>query len=270
MATSRTTGKPTGQSEAPAPARPRSYGTGDPAWIELCVPDTERAAEFYRRLFGWEHNRPAGEKLSFGLLEGERVAGFRPIDEGGSGRWSVYLATDHLEGSVTAAESAGATVLVPPQASASWGRFAVLTDPTNGEVGLWEAEILRGVQAQPGNGTPVWFELASIDHDAAVTFYGDALGWDCRELERSEELTYTVLGDAPDGGAGITGLQDWPDVRSRWAIYFGTPDTDASVRRVVEIGGTVVVEPRDTPYGRLAAVADDQGAVFHLMGPADD
>lgn len=269
MATSRSTRKTDAAAEPKPPAPLRRYQQGQPAWIELGVEDTDRAATFYKRLFGWEHNRPAGEKLTFGVLEGERVAGFRPIDEG-SARWAVYLCAPDLDASVSAAEDAGATVVVPPRASASWGRYAVVTDPTDGEVGLWEAETLRGIQAQPGHGTPTWFELATVDHDRAVTFYTDALGWDARELARTDELTYSVLGDAPEGGGGIMSLPAGEEAGSRWSIYFGTPDTDASVRRVVEIGGSVVTAPEDTPYGRLAAVADDQGAVFHLMGPTTE
>ena len=36
-------------------------------------------------------------------------------------------------------------------------------------------------------------------------------------------------------------------------------------------GGTVVREAADSPYGRMATVADDQGAVFSLisMPPGD-
>ena len=30
---------------------------GTPTWIELGVPDLERAMEFYRALFGWERHR---------------------------------------------------------------------------------------------------------------------------------------------------------------------------------------------------------------------
>lgn len=268
MATSRSTRKTGAAAEPKPPAPLRKYDQGQPAWIELREADTDRAANFYKRLFGWEHNRPAGEKLSFGLLEGERVAGFRPIDEDGSAHWSVYLCATDLAGTVAAVQRAGGKVLVEPTASASWGRFAVVTDPTDGEVGLWEAETLRGIQAQPGHGTPTWFELATDDHDRAVEFYRDALGWDAHELSRTEEQTCTVLGDAPEGGAGIVGLPGGQDVRSHWSVFFGTPDTDASVRRVVEIGGSVVAEPVDTPYGRVAVVADDQGAVFRLKGPA--
>ena len=44
-------------------------------------------------------------------------------------------------------------------------------------------------------------------------------------------------------------------------------DTDATVKQVGELGGSVVEDPQDTPYGRLAVVADATGASFRLMGP---
>ena len=45
-------------------------------------------------------------------------------------------------------------------------------------------------------------------------------------------------------------------------------DTDAALARVAELGGTVVRPAWDTPYGRMAVPADDQGAVFSLMSIA--
>ena len=42
-------------------------------------------------------------------------------------------------------------------------------------------------------------------------------------------------------------------------------DTDAAVARAVELGGSVVAPAWDSPYGRMAVVADDQGAVFAVM-----
>jgi predicted enzyme related to lactoylglutathione lyase len=51
-------------------------------------------------------------------------------------------------------------------------------------------------------------------------------------------------------------------------VYFGAADTDASVVRVQAAGGSVIREPIDHPYGRMSTVADDQGAVFSLLGDA--
>jgi predicted enzyme related to lactoylglutathione lyase len=35
--------------------------------------------------------------------------------------------------------------------------------------------------------------------------------------------------------------------------------------RAVELGGRVVQPVRDSPYGRIGVVTDDQGAVFSLI-----
>ena len=44
----------------------------------------------------------------------------------------------------------------------------------------------------------------------------------------------------------------------------GSDDVDKTVALVTENGGKVVRDAEDTPYGRLAAVADPTGAGFNL------
>ena len=48
------------------------------------------------------------------------------------------------------------------------------------------------------------------------------------------------------------------------AVFLGSDDVDKTVALVKENGGTVVRGAEDTPYGRLAAVADPTGAGFNL------
>jgi predicted enzyme related to lactoylglutathione lyase len=50
-------------------------------------------------------------------------------------------------------------------------------------------------------------------------------------------------------------------------VYFGTADTDATLARIDELGGSTVVPAEDTPYGRLATAADPTGAIFKLVQP---
>ncbi|MDJ0113120.1 VOC family protein, partial [Rhodococcus erythropolis] len=38
----------------------------------------------------------------------------------------------------------------------------------------------------------------------------------------------------------------------------------AAVAKVVEFGGSVLRDPEDTPFGRLASVADPLGAKFQI------
>jgi hypothetical protein len=55
-----------------------------------------------------------------------------------------------------------------------------------------------------------------------------------------------------------------------WGVYFGTVDTDKAVDKVTSRGGQVVRPASDSPYGRMAIVADDQGAVFSLISTPSD
>ena len=54
-------------------------------------------------------------------------------------------------------------------------------------------------------------------------------------------------------------------VPAHWAVYFAVADTDAAVKTAIELGGSVVIPAEDTPYGRIALVADPTGAPFRLV-----
>ena len=49
-----------------------------------------------------------------------------------------------------------------------------------------------------------------------------------------------------------------------WSMYWHTDDVDESIAEVRSLGGLVVTEPENTPYGRLAAVADSTGAQLKM------
>jgi predicted enzyme related to lactoylglutathione lyase len=56
-----------------------------------------------------------------------------------------------------------------------------------------------------------------------------------------------------------------PDgVRAHWSLYWEVDDTDAAVSNVSSLGGSVIMDAQDTPYGRIASVADRTGAQFKL------
>jgi predicted enzyme related to lactoylglutathione lyase len=73
-----------------------------------------------------------------------------------------------------------------------------------------------------------------------------------------------------DAGEPYAGVMDatsfLPEgVPSHWTVYFGSDDTDATLARIVELGGTVVQPAEDTPYGRLAGAADPLGVRFRIV-----
>ncbi|MFB4318635.1 VOC family protein [Actinomadura sp. 21ATH] len=241
---------------------------GTPNWLDLGIPDMERAKEFYRGLFGWEfvdYGPEAGHYHGC-LLRGEPVAGMmQNPDPGGEYWWGLYFATDDIDGTVKRVTDAGGSVVNPPMDVMDKGRMAILTDTVGAQFGLWQGREHIGSAIVNEPGSFVWNELSTADRRLASEFY--AAVFDHTPEEMPGDMGYTVLNRAD--GQGIAGIMDGPEnSASGWATYFEVEDPDAAARAVREGGGEVVAEPEDTPYGRIAFVRDPFGAEFRLMRPA--
>ena len=143
---------------------------------------------------------------------------------------------------------------------------AVVLDAGQASIGVWQPAEHRGFEIMLEPGTPGWFELHTREYDASVAFYRDVFGWDTHVVADMPEFRYTTLGSGEGQLAGIMDATAWlPDGTSaHWSVYFVSADADATAAAVVELGGTVVDPPMDTPYGRLATFADSTGATFKI------
>ncbi len=144
--------------------------------------------------------------------------------------------------------------------------MVVVTDAGGAAIGGWQPGLNKGFGVIDEPGAPNWFELHTRDYEASVRFYEDVFKWDAHTVSDAPEFRYTTLGEGADALAGIMDASAFlPDgVPAHWSIYFGTADTDASVARVADLGGSVITPPEDTPYGRLATCVDPTGAPFKL------
>lgn len=110
----------------------------------------------------------------------------------------------------------------------------------------------------------VWHDLLTKDVDAAKRFYGELLGWRFEDTKRGDRayvlarLTSTPL-------AGIVDVSANPDAGPQWLSFMSVADVNAAVAAVQVEGGKILVEARDLePFGRVAVVADPQGAPLGL------
>jgi predicted enzyme related to lactoylglutathione lyase len=142
-----------------------------------------------------------------------------------------------------------------------------VTDAGQAAIGVWQPGLHKGFGILGEPGTPGWFELHTRDYDASVQFYRDVFDWDTHAVADTPEFRYTTLGEGEGQLAGIMDASAFlPEgVPAHWSVYFTVEDTDATVARILELGGSVVQPAEDTPYGRLATVADPTGAVFKLV-----
>ncbi len=116
----------------------------------------------------------------------------------------------------------------------------------------------------------IWYELMTTDQTAAEAFYRAVVGWEMQDAGQSG-IRYTILSTAKRGVGGVTALSTEAcdaGAKPGWTGYIGVADTDATAKRIVASGGSILRGPDDIPnVGRFAVVADPGGAVFMLLTP---
>jgi predicted enzyme related to lactoylglutathione lyase len=244
---------------------------GVPCWVDLATPDLKGARAFYSALFGWipvaSPEPEAGGYTNF-HLDGQAVAGVGPVmGEGQPPAWTTYVATDDVDDTANLVEKAGGRVLMAPMDVMEYGRLAILTDPTGAAFGAWQAGTHKGAELFNVPGSLTWNELATRDPEGAKTFYGEVFGWEAEESAMGPDTYITwKLGDRTVGGMIPMFGEEWPpDLPPHWMLYFAVADTDTTVAKATELGGTVSVPPTDLPVGRFAVLGDPQGAFFSII-----
>ncbi|MFJ4341080.1 VOC family protein [Streptomyces sp. NPDC088915] len=242
---------------------------GTPCWVSLMVHGLDATQEFYKALFDWEFV-PGPEQLGpyvRALLGGREVAGIGrlPVDRHLRIAWTPYLATEDADGTAESIRSCGGTVAVGPLDAGEAGRMAICSDPMGAVFGVWQAEAHHGTATAGPPGTPVWNELLTYETSIGK-FYRSVFGFDL-ETAGSPEHDYATLFVDGSPVASLHGVGDAlpRDRGPHWMTYFEVADADAAARLVGELGGRVLSPPRDGTAGRLAVVADPEGAVFTLV-----
>ncbi|MCU1457821.1 MAG: Glyoxalase/bleomycin resistance protein/dioxygenase [Actinomycetia bacterium] len=244
---------------------------GAPIWIDLMTSDVDASRAFYSALFGWESTDPdpdTGGYFNF-LRNGQFAAGgmSNPGGPDMPDTWNLYLKVDDAKATVAAAEAAGGTVIVPAMDVGTLGSMGVFVGVGGAVIGLWQPKDHTGFAVRGEAGTPSWFELQTHDYDKTLDFYRDVFKWDTVTMADEPEFHYTFSDADQEQAAGVGDDQFLGDDEpSRWSIYFGSDDVDASIAKAVDLGATVVSPAEDTPYGRLATLADPTGAIFKLRG----
>jgi len=250
--------------------RDTAWPAGTPCWIDLGVEDTGQAGKFYARLFGWDvqPGPPEAGGYAMCLRDGRPVAGIGPKQgpPGTPSVWTTYLATDDLDKTAGTVQAAGGQVFMAPMDVMDVGRMAIAADPGGAVFGLWQARAHTGIGVANEPGTLCWNENLSRDFERNKAFYHAVFGYEFGDMSDAGFRYATLKLDGREvGGIGELDASFPADVPAHWQAYFAATDADATAAAVTAAGGSVVRPPWDTPYGRMAVVGDDQGAVFSLI-----
>jgi predicted enzyme related to lactoylglutathione lyase len=123
--------------------------------------------------------------------------------------------------------------------------------------------------------------LSVDDHDKAIEFYRDALGFEVRNDVRAYGMRWVTIGPpsqpdinivleppAADPGISSSDREAISDLLAKGllrGLNFKTPDLDGIFERVQATGAEVVQEPMDQSYGRDCAFRDPAGNMIRIL-----
>jgi uncharacterized protein len=251
-----------------------SYEPGTFCWVELSTPDAEGAKAFYGGLFGWEFRDdeiPGDGVYTMCHVRGDAVAAMVQQDVQPA-HWNNYVSVASADETAAKARQLGARIFEEPFDVMGLGRMAVFADPGGAVLCAWEPQAHIGAGLVNDVGCMGWNELQTRDSGAAGDFYSAVFGWETEPIEDDGSVVYTTVRNAGNQNGGFMPMaEQHGDAPSFWLPYFTVPSRDGTVALAKEQGGALLAGPLDLPAGKIAILADPQGAAFAIFeGETDE
>src|ERR1700704_2787351 len=185
------------------------YAPGTFCWVELATTDTGAAKKFYSGLFGWTiEDRPVSPEMVYTMLnlDGKNAGALYPLDkekqaQGIPPHWLSYASVANSDETAAKAKELGATIIVPPFDVMTFGRMAVIQDPTGAVFALWQPKDHKGAGVVNVPNSFCWNELMTTDTAKDGEFYSGLFGWG-KDIQNFGPLEYTMFSNdgRPAGG----------------------------------------------------------------------
>jgi predicted enzyme related to lactoylglutathione lyase len=125
------------------------------------------------------------------------------------------------------------------------------------------------MSASPG--TIGWIDLTVSEAAQIRDFYKAVVGWTATEVDMGGYADYSM--GPPASGQPVAGIcharGDNASLPAQWLIYITVADVDSSAARCVQLGGRLLVAPRQMgSHGRFCVIQDPAGAVAALFAPS--
>ncbi len=107
--------------------------------LEIAASDPNAAAEFYKAVFGWKIEvEESMNYVQFLPEEGGIGGAFTEVDDNNpAGTLVPYVTPEDIEASLEKIGELGGSTVVPKTEIPGFGHFAIFTDPTGNNIGLY-------------------------------------------------------------------------------------------------------------------------------------
>lgn len=249
------------------------HHAGKVVFIELITPDIASARQFYAGLFGWTfRDVPAsGIKYTQAYLDGRPVGALVqreiPPGERRQPAWLTFIAVRDVDAAAKVALEHGGKVLFGPRDAPARGREAVLADPQGAVFAVLASSSGDPPDTLARPGDWIWTSLITRDPEGDAAFYQEIFDYEVFDLPAASGAQHLMLASDNYARASVNSLPvTGPAVHPYWLNFVRVQDTARMTARAVALGGRVLVEPRpDRHGGKVAVVADPQGAPFGLL-----
>jgi predicted enzyme related to lactoylglutathione lyase len=118
----------------------------------------------------------------------------------------------------------------------------------------------------------IWHEVMTTNPEGAIAFYQNVIGWSLMPWDADPGYRMFAWKHVP-----MAGVMLLPEAARQmgapphWLTYISVRDVDASLTQAMGMGARTYLEPMDVPtVGRMAVLADPQGATFAVFRPEHD
>jgi hypothetical protein len=249
-------------------------------WIELSTTDQNAAKSFYGSLFGWTpKDFPMGPNDFYTMFQlEERNTGAactmrtEQRAQGVPPHWTIFIAVANVDEAASRVAGLGGKLMAPPFDVYDAGRMAVVQDPTGALFDLWQSKVHSGLGIAGVHGTLCWADLLTPDVQRAKSFYAGLLGWTITASENDPSgYLHIRNGEQYIGGMPPSSFSP-PNTPPHWLAYIYVANCDETAAKCNQLGGKTLMAPMNIEkVGRMAVLADPQGAVFAAFateGPA--
>ncbi|MDQ8705128.1 VOC family protein [Streptomyces sp. LHD-70] len=250
-----------------------AFADGTPCWVDAMFPDVGAAQEFYGELLGWTFDESSPEFGGYtqAYADGKAVAAVVPqLPEmaGQPAAWNFYFASSDVAATAEKITANGGKLVMQPMAVGDFGTMVTAQDPSGVHFSVWQAGNHEGFAKAGEPGSVCWAEVNTRDVAKADAFFPAVFGFGEKQIvdEQMDFRLWEVAGQ-PVIGRFKMGDDIPADVPPYISVYFGVEDCDEAVATIQRLGGQAFFGPMTTPFGRFAAVADQQGAAFAVIDP---
>ena len=260
-----------------APAS-QEHHVGKVVFLELMTPDLAAAKRFYSGLLGWTFRdiKDGPDAYAEAFLDGQLVAGIShkaiPKGERRQSAWLTFLAVRDVDATKKLALAQGAKVLREPYTRTNRGQEAVFADPQGAVFAVIASASGDPADELADPGEWIWSSLSTTDPDTDAGFYQEVFNYEVFDLPAENGSEHLLLSSEEYARASINTLPaNRPNARPYWLNYVHVDDVKLASKKLVTLGGRVLVEPREDRHGGMVAVvADPLGAPFGLLEWPDE